>query len=137
MDDRQGLSRNKQPAKPSTLTRGHAAESLAADHLTRQGLTLLGRNLRAGRGEIDLLMEDGRTLVFVEVRARRARAIVSPLDSISRTKRQKVIETASRLLQSRIEWQNRPCRFDVVAVHTDQEGTSGHIDWIRDAFQGE
>ncbi|ANJ68250.1 YraN family protein [Halothiobacillus diazotrophicus] len=129
--------RHDDPGKPSTLTRGHEAESRAADHLVQQGLTLVARNIRAGRGEIDLLMEDGPTLVFVEVRARRARALVSPLDSISQNKRSKIIETATRLLQSRGDWQNRPCRFDVVAVHIDPERRTDRIDWIRDAFHGE
>ncbi len=125
----------KDAARDSTLTRGHHGETLAAEYLSRQGLKLLDRNVRAGRGEIDLVMLAGTTLVFVEVRARKSEAPVSAVESISRSKRLKVIETAERLLQTRAEWQNRPCRFDVVAVRTASGMQPDHIDWIKDAFQ--
>jgi len=125
----------KGAAPDSTLTRGHQAETLAAEYLSRQGLKLLDRNVRAGRGEIDLVMLSGATLVFVEVRARKSAAPVSAVESISRSKRLKVIETAERLLQTRAEWRNRPCRFDVVAVRTASDMQPDHIDWIKDAFQ--
>lgn len=81
-------------------------------------------------------MQDGQTLVFVEVRARKTAAPVSAVESISRAKRLKVIETAERLLVSRAEWQNRSCRFDVVAISTDSPVLApDRIDWIKDAFQ--
>ena len=125
----------------TTRARGHGAESLAATYLTRQGLRLIDRNVRAGHGEIDLIMQDGATLVFVEVRARKTGAWVSAAESVSHTKRRKIIETAERLLNDRPAWRQRPCRFDVVAIGLPAE--SGippdsdqiAVDWIRDAFQ--
>lgn len=119
----------------STLARGHEAETLAANYLSERGMKILDRNVRAGRGEIDLVMQEGETVVFVEVRARKSTATVSAVESISRSKRLKVIETAERLLIARVEWCHRPCRFDVVAVSTFPNAGPVHIDWIKDAFQ--
>jgi putative endonuclease len=140
----------------TTLARGHRAETTAAEYLMQQGLKLIDRNVRAGRGEIDLIMRDGPTLVFVEVRARKVGAWVSAEESISRSKRQKVIETAERLLNEKPDWRKYPCRFDVVAIglspgrpsaassnvdsEPDSEPDSGpdtDVNWIRDAFQAE
>lgn len=118
----------------TTLARGHEAERRAEAYLTKQGLRPLGRNLRAGRGEIDLVMADGKTLVFVEVRARRSGAPVSAAESITAAKQRKLRETAERLLQSTPEWQDRTCRFDVIAVKLATADQPGAIDWIPDAF---
>lgn len=119
---------------PSTLKRGHRAETLAAEHLGRNGLVLLERNARAGRGEIDLVMRDRDTLVFVEVRSRRSRAMVNASESITPAKRQKVIETAERLLLQHHDWQRLHCRFDVVAIEWHPRNGQVAVDWIRDAF---
>ena len=111
---------------------GQRAEALALTHLERAGLVLLCRNARAGRGEIDLILRDGDTLVFVEVRARRGGALVTAAESLSPHKCAKVRETAERLVANRPEWQGLYCRFDVVAVTA--RGTHNHIDWLTDAF---
>lgn len=131
-------------SKPqTTLARGHRAETAAAEYLTRQGLTLIDRNVRAGQGEIDLIMQDGSTLVFVEVRARKVGAWVSAEESISRGKRLKVIETAERLLNENPAWRQSPCRFDVVAIglpagsSSDPDSAQTEVNWIQDAFQAE
>lgn len=131
--------RHPAPDEPSTtLARGHRAETLAARHLTDRGLRLLERNARAGRGEIDLILLDGDTLVFAEVRARKTGARVTAAESITPAKRRKLLETAERLLAARADWRQRPCRFDVVAVSLPKDGSQPQqaaIDWIRDAFQ--
>lgn len=129
------------PTTQTTLARGHRAETRAAEYLSQEGLELIDRNVRAGRGEIDLIMMDGTTLVFVEVRARKTGAWVSAAESISSSKRQKVIETAERLLAEKPAWRRCSCRFDVVAVHlasgSDSTDTNepDEINWIKDAFQ--
>lgn len=120
-----------------TVARGYQAETIAADYLQGQGLQLIDRNVRAGKGEIDLIMQQGSTLVFVEVRARKAQATVSALESISRSKRLKVIETAERLLITHPAWQTRPCRFDVVGIEMSQGDQPAQLEWIVDAFQAE
>jgi putative endonuclease len=127
----------------TTLARGHRAETTAAEYLSRQGLKLIDRNVRAGRGEIDLIMQDGSTLVFVEVRARKAGAWVSAAESVSFGKRKKIIETAERLLNEKPAWRKCPCRFDVVAIGLPSESSSEpdsrqtEVNWIQDAFQAE
>lgn len=135
--DHQAPAPSSTAVPDTTLARGHHAETQAADYLVDRGLKLRARNIRAGRGEIDLIMQDKDTLVFVEVRARKARAPVSALESISRSKRLKVIETAERILLSTPAWQHFPCRFDVVAVQTNPGTAPDHIEWIKDAFQPE
>ena len=127
----------------TTLARGHRAETMAAEYLSRRGLKLIDRNVRAGHGEIDLIMQDGHTLVFVEVRARKTGAWVSAAESVSFAKRKKIIETAERLLNEKPAWRKSPCRFDVVAIglpsgssyRPDAEQTE--VNWIQDAFQAE
>ena len=113
--------------------RGQQAESLALAHLERAGLARLERNARAGRGEIDLILRDGDTLVFVEVRARRGGALVSAAESLSARKCAKVRETAERLIALHPEWQALYCRFDVVAVTLAADRTP-EIQWLPDAF---
>ncbi|TMG83752.1 MAG: YraN family protein, partial [Betaproteobacteria bacterium] len=56
------------------MNRGAAAEALAARFLMARGLSIVGRNYRCRGGEIDLIVRDGKTLVFVEVRLRRSQA---------------------------------------------------------------
>jgi putative endonuclease len=126
-----------QPSLTGTVARGYQAETIAANYLISQGLALIDRNVRAGRGEIDLIMQQGNTLVFVEVRARKAQAYVSAVESISRSKRLKVMETAERLLLTHPAWQTRPCRFDVVGIQMVQGDQPTQLEWIIDAFQAE
>ena len=113
--------------------RGQRAEELALAHLERAGLTRLERNARAGRGEIDLILRDGDTLVFVEVRARMGGALVTAAESLSARKCAKVRETAERLIARHPEWQALYGRFDVVAV-TLVANRTPEIQWLPDAF---
>lgn len=112
------------------LQSGKQAEQLACDYLQRQGLKLIQRNFHCRRGEIDVVMQDGQTLVFVEVRYRRNNSHGGALESITSSKQSRIITTAQHyLMQS--GWSHN-CRFDVIAI------TAGSLDkivWIRDAFQ--
>jgi putative endonuclease len=109
--------------------RGHAGEQRALDHLERAGLTCVGRNFLARGGEIDLVMRDADVLVFVEVRQRADRGFGSALDSITATKRRRIVRAALQYLQRNGE---QPCRFDVVVM----DG-AGRLQWIRDAFRAD
>jgi putative endonuclease len=110
-----------------TRRAGTAAEDLALAHLQRQGLALKARNFACRLGEIDLIMEERGTLVFVEVRQRSSAAFGTAAESITARKRAKLLATARFYLASRANMP--PCRFDAVLV----DGR-GQIDWIRDAF---
>ncbi len=115
---------------------GQQAEQTACDYLQQHGLVLLEQNYHCRRGEIDLIMRDDKTLVFVEVRARRSDRFGSALESITADKQSRIIATAQHYLQQNRFQQN--CRFDVVALRIAQTADSQQhqvSDWIRDAFQ--
>lgn len=86
------------------------------------------RNYRCRHGEIDLIMRDGETLVFVEVRLRRNANYGGPLLSVDHSKRKRLAASAQRYLQAR----GRDClaRFDVVGIDEDDRVT-----WVRNAFE--
>lgn len=115
---------------------GQRAESLALQWLERRGLELVARNYRCRLGEIDLVMRDGATLVFIEVRYRRHSRYGSGLESVDPRKQQKLAHAASHFLASRRHYQTRPCRFDVMAgTATAGEAHSVTWHWVRNAFQ--
>ena len=118
--------------QPAHLRRGHNAENRACEHLGRHGLTLIERNYRAPFGEIDLIMQDQQTVVFVEVRYRRSQEYGTPAETIDRRKQAKLRATAAHYLQRHKSAARRPCRFDVVAV----SGSAGEerIQWLQNAF---
>lgn len=116
-----------------TITRGQQAEDMACDYLQARGLQLLMRNYRCVRGEIDLIMKDGASIVFVEVRYRNSQRFGGGAASVDRQKQQKLIATALHYLQQNRAAAKSPARFDVVAIAP--EANSAKIDWIPDAFQ--
>ena len=109
---------------------GRDAEGHALKHLQQQGLRLLAQNWLCKRGELDLVMLDGDTVVFVEVRYRKNTQWGGALDSIDARKRQKLILAAQYFLQSESRWANHPCRFDVVT----RDSATSHLNWLRNAF---
>ena len=80
---------------------GRAAEASAARYLTSRGWRLLDRNVRIGRGELDLVVRRGRTLAFVEVKARRTRTCGSPVDAVDGRKRRQIGRLAELWLSVR------------------------------------
>lgn len=109
--------------------KGSSAEHLAALFLQRQHLILLEKNYRCRFGEIDLIMRDGATLVFVEVRMRSNNWFGGAAASITTAKQAKLIRAARHYLSGLNTLP--PCRFDAVLLtgHHSQE-----IEWIKDAF---
>jgi putative endonuclease len=108
--------------------RGQAAEALAAEFLTRQGLAILQRNFRCRFGEIDLIARDGDAVVFVEVRMRGRGEFGGAAESITASKRGRLVKAAGFYLAG--QRKTPRCRFDAVLV----SGPEGRIEWIRDAF---
>ena len=111
---------------------GEHAESLACRHLTRHGMRLLTRNFHCRRGEIDLIMLDGDSLVFVEVRYRKSVRFGRAAETVSRNKQSRIIHCAQVYMQACNSW-NKPARFDVVSI----EGVADdlQIHWHKNAFQ--
>jgi len=106
---------------------GARAEEQALGFLLRHGLTLKARNYSCRTGEIDLILQDGATLVFVEVRMRRSRAFGGAAESITPRKRARLLAAARHYLAGK---QPLPaCRFDAVLIEADATPV-----WIKDAF---
>ncbi len=112
---------------------GDAAESAACRHLERAGLALLARNVRFRVGELDLVMLDGATLVFVEVRYRRDSGHGSGADSVDAGKRRRLVRAALAFLAAHPAQAERACRFDVVEASGAAAMPTLH--WLRDAFR--
>ncbi len=106
---------------------GLDGERQAERFLRAQGLELVTRNYRCRHGEIDLVMQDGASLVFVEVRRRGRTDFGGAAASVDARKQRRLIATARHYLAGRGE--PPPCRFDVVAIEGD-----GAPQWLRDAF---
>jgi len=111
---------------------GDRAELLACRYLKRNGLKLLCRNYRCRRGEIDLIMRDGDSLVFVEVRYRQQTRFGHAAETVSRTKQNRIIYCARCYMTVHQNW-NMPARFDVVAIEGKPDDL--RIEWIANAFQ--
>lgn len=125
---------------------GDAAERFAERHLNRAGLRTVERNWHCRAGELDLIMRDGETLVFVEVRRRRRGRHGTAAESIGPRKRQRLVRAAQRYLQGIAG--APPCRFDVIAIDEAVGAAGGAADprreragtgrfdvhWIRAAF---
>jgi putative endonuclease len=107
---------------------GARAEQLCAELLQTAGLRILARNWRCRHGEIDLIAEEGRTLVFAEVRYRRNSRFGGAAESITDAKRARLVAAAGLYLAGRPQ---ADCRFDVLLLDALQ---GERIRWIRNAF---
>jgi putative endonuclease len=123
------MTRNYSP----TQYTGFKAEKMACQFLIRKGLKLIASNYRNFLGEIDLIMEDKDTLVFIEVRYRQSSHYLKSVESISKQKQNRIIRTAHMYLQQYPTWKDN--RLDVVAIQSVNNNYV--IDWIKDAFQVE
>lgn len=108
---------------------GTAWEEQAAEFLKREGCEILERNFRGKRGEIDLIVRDGRYLVFVEVKYRKNADSGYPEEAVDYRK-QRIISLVAQeyLLKKRLS-ESTPCRFDVVAICGDR------VRHIKNAFE--
>lgn len=116
-------------SKPTSRTKGQQQERLAESYLKQQGLRLVTRNYQCKMGEIDLIMQHGDTLVFVEVRYRKTNQFGSASETVDYRKQKKLMNTAMLYLQQHASYNNSPCRFDVIAINGE-----GTVEWIANAF---
>jgi len=116
------------PSRRSARQRsGDAAEDAALAFLLKQGLTQVQRNFRCRGGEIDLIMQDRDTLVFVEVRQRSSTSHGGALASVTRAKQKRLIIAAEVFLQA---YRQVPaCRFDIIGYD------GGQMQWLKNAIQ--
>ncbi len=123
-------------AKPKLGSRhtGYIMESVVANYLHQQDhYFLLERNFNCRFGEIDLILAQKQTLVFVEVRFRKNNLYGGPLASVDWKKQRKLIRTAEIYLKLRPMYREYTCRFDVVGVTIDNGLPK--LEWIQNAFQ--
>ena len=119
------------PARPDKQQSGAAAEAAARATLEGEGLRTLASNVNFRFGELDLVMEDAGTVVFVEVRFRRDDRFGGGAASVDHRKRRRIVLAARAWLAGQRGLAEAPCRFDVVAVHG---GDPLECEWIRGAF---
>lgn len=112
-------------------TKGADAELACCEFLCKQGLKLVEKNYRGKRGEIDLIMKDKKTLVFIEVRYRKNNDYGGAQESITPKKREKILLTAEQYLQQKNH--RGDARIDVVAM-SDHPEMSYTFNWIQNAF---
>jgi putative endonuclease len=121
-----GLLNNLLQKRTDKQMQGQAGEDAALSHLEHHGLTLVTRNFRCKGGEIDLIMQDRATLVFVEVRKRADTRHGGAAASVTPAKQRRLTIAAQIYLQ---RYKMPPaCRFDVVAI----DGES--LNWIKNAI---
>jgi putative endonuclease len=118
----------------TTTTIGRRGEDAALRHLESAGLELLERNYRCRGGEIDLVMQEGTTLVLVEVRLRSSDEFGGAAASVGPRKQRRFTIAAKHLMLTRPAYRRMPARFDVVAI-SGGAGGAAEIHWIRDAFR--
>lgn len=123
---------------PTTDTRrltGQRGEEHALAHLRRQGFHLVARNHRTRFGELDLIVADTKTLVFVEVKARAAGGRGHPWWSLGRSKQEQVRRMSAAYLA---EVSDRPrgleLRFDAIGVIIDADGRLMSLEHLEAAF---
>ena len=120
--------------RTDTRVVGADAENVAYRYLKQHGLTPVRRNFRCRLGELDLIMQDGRCLVVVEVRFRGSKSFVTAGLTIDNRKQRKIIRTAAMFLAWNERFANNPIRFDVVGINADAHGDTT-IEWMKDAFR--
>ncbi len=112
---------------------GDGFEQRACDELERAGLKLMVRNYTTRHGELDLVMRDGDTVVFVEVRYRKSASHGDAAASVTTAKQTKLILAARHWLASNPRHAHRACRFDVVSYDGPMDAIQHQ--WLRGAFE--
>jgi len=102
--------------------------------LEQQGLTFRESNFLAKTGEIDIIMLDGDTLVFIEVRFRKKLGFGSAAETVTYSKQKKLIKTAQLYMLKRFKTVDIPCRFDVVGIDYCPKNQLQETTWIKNAF---
>jgi putative endonuclease len=117
----------------ATVNLGKTGEDQACRALIRHGYAILARRYRTRIGEIDIVAREGEVVVFVEVKARSSDRFGHPTEAVTVWKQRRIILMAQHFL-ARHRLQNRPCRFDVVAVRCP-DGQPASVEIVRDAFR--
>ncbi len=113
---------------------GRVGEDAAAAALTARGYVILRRNVRSRYGEIDLVVAQGREIIFVEVKTRTSGDRGHPFDAVHPVKRRRLARLARAFVHER-GLGDRVCRFAVVAVLMASPGRVLKVEIMLDAFE--
>jgi ribonuclease HII len=133
MDD-QGANPGQSNPTGGRAELGRRGERMAAEHLEQQGYVICETNYRCEVGEMDIVALDGECLAFVEVKTRKSRKFGSPEESITASKRQKLVEVAETYLQ---EHDSAPpdWRIDVVSIQLSSRGEVERLALLKNAIE--
>jgi putative endonuclease len=107
---------------------GRSGEAAAADWYVANGYEVLARNWRCRDGELDLIVAQGRHVVFCEVKTRSSDAFGTPAEAVTREKQMRIRRLAARWLEEDAPARPRAIRFDVASV------IDGHVEVLEGAF---
>ncbi|GEN75590.1 YraN family protein [Chryseobacterium hagamense] len=111
---------------------GKTAEDLAATHLQENGYTILVRNFRFQKAEIDIIAEKDHLIIIVEVKARSTDVFMLPQEAVTKTKIKRLVSAADHFMEEFNK--DQEVRFDIISVLTDREKNLT-IEHITDAFE--
>lgn len=118
---------------PTNTSKGKSTEEFAKQYLIQQGLVFIDQNVHCRQGEIDLIMKDKGTFVFVEVKYRKNNHFGGAISAISQSKQQKIKHCVAFFLHNaQLNEYNTPCRFDVIAL--DGDINQPQVTWLKNAF---
>lgn len=118
----------------SSYSLGKAGEELAAKLLTENGYFIAAKNYRSQIGEIDIIAENRDTVLFVEVKLRKANAGYFPREAVTNNKRMRILHAAKNyIFRSRTRLQPR---FDIIEIimNERQDLKDADVNWIQNAF---
>lgn len=113
-----------------TLRLGKTGEDLVCQYIIRNGMQLLKRNYRAGKGEIDLIAMEGDTVVFIEVKTRSGLNYGTAAEAVGYRKQQVLIRTAQYFIAQHGFYETN-IRFDVAEVYPSE---GNRLNYIANAF---
>lgn len=123
---------NKKSSNDTQTNIGRHWEAKARNYLEQQKLTLIAANFHSRQGEIDLIMKEAETLVFVEVKYRKTKNFGGAISAVSISKQEKIRRTAAFFLQQQgLNAYNTACRFDIIAI---EGGNTPELIWLKNAF---
>lgn len=126
-------SPEKRPARETAAARtGTEGEEKAATLLLHMGWHILARNWRSGHLELDIVAQEGDTLVFVEVKTRAEDGMQRPYEALTPVKKQRLLRAAQAWLAEHDAWDS-PCRFDLVCVKA--KGGTYQTELIRNVIE--
>ena len=120
----------------NTKTLGDRGEAAVAEYLAQKGRAILERKYRTPAGEIDLIVRDGRTLAFVEVKTRKSERYGRPGAAVGKEKQRRIIRGALWYMNRTRGGELPPCRFDVAEVYAPA-GSAWRVRYLENAFEAD